>query len=308
MIPTDYYGHFLVGPTAVGKSAVAHMIAERRGVAILSADSMLVYKGMDIGTAKPSPYELSRYRYAGVDIVEPDHDFNLALYLDHARGALERSGDCELVVVGGSGLYVKALTRGLDDGGGPDDALRGAAEKILADSGVEALQKFVHQNSPENYAALKDKDNPRRLMRALERKGSAGPGSWTEIEPPRIAGLRLDRALLRERIENRVDLMHREGLLDEAERLRATGRLSRTARQAIGYREAMEVLDGDMSWDEAREKICIRTARLAKSQMTWFNNQERVEWVDVDEYDGPTAVAARVEEIWRQNGRTRIRL
>ena len=300
--------HILVGPTAVGKSAVAHVIAERRGAAILSSDSMLVYKGMDVGTAKPSPFELSRYQYAGVDIAEPEEEFNLALYLDHVRSSLAELDESDLLVVGGTGLYIKALTRGLDDGGAPDTALRREAEEILSKSGLGALQDFVRRNSPDNYAALKDKHNPRRLVRALERRGTAVPAGWHGLEPPPIVGLRLDRDRLRKRIEQRVDQMHRQGLLDEVERLRSSGRLSRTARQAIGYREAMEVLDGDMSWDQARDKICSRTARLAKSQMTWFNNQERVEWVDVAEYHGHEAIADRVEEIWRINGRTRIRL
>lgn len=297
-----------MGPTATGKSAVAHSIAERRGASILSADSMLVYRGMDIGTAKPSPAELSHYRYAGVDLVEPKQDFNLALYLDYARDSLAKLGDAELIVVGGTGLYIKALTRGLDDAGGPDPALRSQADKILAENGLVALQEFVRRSSPDEYEALKDKHNPRRLVRALERKSGPGQESWQLREPPRIVGLRLDRGVLRKRIEQRVDQMHRAGLLDEVERLLSSAALSRTAQQAIGYREAIEVLEGNASWEQAREKICVRTARLAKSQMTWFNNQERVDWVDVDACDGLADIGARVEEIWRINGRTRIRL
>jgi len=304
--PLSLHSQILVGPTAVGKTSVAHLLAERRGARIVSADSMLVYRGMDIGTAKPSHEELRRFDYVGVDIVAPDSDFNLARYLDHVRARLASHAEMPLIVVGGTGLYVKALTRGLDDVGVPDPDLRAAAEKLLEREGIAALREYAARHAPAAYARLKDKDNPRRLVRALESRADAAPG-WEQRATARIVGLRMEREALARRIAERVDRMYAEGLLDETAALLATNRLSRTARQAIGYREAIAVLNGEMDWPQAREQICLRTRRLAKSQMTWFRNQEQVDWIDVEEYEDAQAVAARVEELWEINGTSRIR-
>jgi tRNA dimethylallyltransferase len=300
------HAHILVGPTAVGKTSVAHILAERARARIISADSMLVYCGMDIGTAKPSREELRRFDYVGVDIVAPGSDFNLALYLEHVRSSLANRPEMPLIVVGGTGLYVKALTRGLDDAGEPDADLRATAEKLLAEQGIAALREYAARQAPQAYARVKDKDNPRRLIRALESRAGSPP-RWNQRATTRIVGLRMERESLARRIAVRVERMHADGLLAETAALLESGQLSRTARQAIGYREAIAVLKGEMEWPAAREQICLRTRRLAKSQMTWFRNQEQVDWIDVDKYDDERAVAARVEELWEINGTSRIR-
>lgn len=301
-----HYANILVGPTAVGKTEAAHILAVRSSAKILSADSMLVYKGMDVGTAKPDREDLKRFGYGGVDIVGSESDFNLAHYIEHARSVVEALTDAPLIVVGGTGLYVKALTRGLDDAGRPNPELRSAAEAVYDRGGLEALQTFVARRAPESYGNLKDRDNPRRLIRALEVSSEVQP-SWHEREPQRLVGLWMDRGLLADRIAARVDRMYAAGLLDEVAGLLREDRLSRTARQAIGYREAIAVLAGDMEWSDARERICTRTRRLAKSQMTWFRNQERVDWIDAGSFETAAAVADRVEEQWRENGRNQLR-
>jgi len=299
--------YILVGPTAVGKTDVAHVLARRTSAPILSADSMLVYQGMDIGTAKPSPAELEEFRYSGVDIVAPNEDFNLARYLEHARKAIGANEGYSPLLVGGTGLYVKALIRGLDDAGQPDSELREHAETLLAEEGLAALQAFVAATAPENFEQLKDDQNPRRLVRALE-SHNAQERTWQDKPNPAIAGLRMERELLWKRIEKRVDRMYAQGLLDEVRGLIKRCDLSPTARQAIGYKEAIAVIEGRMDWTTAREKICTRTRRLAKSQMNWFRNQENVVWVDIEPDTDPGNIADRVEDIWREHGRTELRL
>lgn len=298
---------FLVGPTAVGKTEVAHCLADMQGRSILSADSMLVYREMDIGTAKPAKKDLAHYNYRGVDIVDPDEEFNLCRYLEHSRDALEEMGEKPPIAVGGTGLYVKSLIRGLDDAGKPNPALRTRAESILKEDGIDALREFVRERAPGNYERLKDKHNPRRLVRALE-----GPRriarSWERSRPQKIVGVHLERDRLLRRIEKRVDRMYREGLLEEIEHLLKEYNLSRTARQAIGYKEGIEVVKGRTKWEAARERICIRTRRLAKSQMNWFRNQEDVGWVEIGENDDPNALAERVAKLWTENGRTELGL
>ncbi len=267
---------------------------------------MLVYRGMDVGTAKPTPAELKHFRYSGVNLVDSNEDFNLALYIKHARRSVEALNGMPLIVVGGTGLYVKTLTRGFDDAGMPNPALRRKAEEVLQKQGIEALREFVRVRAPCAYEDVKDKGNSRRLVRALESTG-ASRRSWGDHLSPRLVGLRLSRELLIKRIEERVDKMYESGLLDETRQLMTLSPLSRTARQAIGYKEAIAVLDGEMDWVTARERICVRTRRLAKSQMTWFRNQEQVDWVDVEDGMDVDTIAEQVEKLWRENGRTRLR-
>lgn len=304
---SPYRAHILVGPTAVGKTAVAHLLATRMRARILSADSMLVYKGMDVGTAKPSRKELELFDYAGVDIVEPSARFNLARYLDHCRAALDADTGRPVVVAGGTGLYIKALTRGLDDAGRPKPELREFAENLLEEKGLSALRNLVSEEAPAAYARLKDKQNPRRLVRALESNPDLEP-KWSARGAPRLAGLCMDRERLAKRISARVDHMYSNGLLAEVAGLLEDGRLSRTARQAIGYKEAIAVLAGELDWEQARERICARTRRLAKSQMTWFRNQEQVDWVELSGSESLAEAADRIEDIWRRNGTSRLGL
>ena len=176
---------FIVGPTAVGKSAVAQFLAEKRGDIILSADSMLIYRGMDIGTAKPSAEERGNVPYYGVDLAEPAEKFSVWDYRQHALKVLENcSGeDCGVIVPGGTGLYIKSLTHGLEDRPGADLALREKWEQRLLEDGVGVLQDALREADLAAFEALVDRDNPRRLIRALESVGSQHkPQQWSEIK------------------------------------------------------------------------------------------------------------------------------
>ena len=339
----------LVGPTAVGKSDVAQWIAEKLGVPILSADSMLVYRGMDVGTAKPTPAERGSVPYFGIDCVEAGAPFSTGAWLAFVRrqmaayeegkramtdgeekGIGERkkspishppspisylaSGGAEapqLVVAGGTGLYVRALLGGLD-APPSDPAARAKWTNLYHAAGRDALLQAV-ESRPEARALLSPDDlqNPRRLIRALERAdaGEMAPGGdgrnsgdgRTVFGQP-VAGLLMPRDRLAARIAARIDKMFKAGLVEEAVALRAAGGLSDTAAGAIGYAEALAVADGLLSPQEARERIAARTRQLAKRQMTWFRHQLKVEWVDVAEGDTPATLGTKVMEVWKRHG------
>ncbi len=291
---------FLVGPTASGKSLVAQLLAERMGCSVVSADSMKVYCGMDIGTAKPTRDERAHIDYAGIDIAAPSEKCNVAKYLEAVRPAFAR--EAVPIVVGGTGLYIKCLTEGLDAKHPRDPMLR----KNLAALNIDFLQRRAAGEVPHLFKKLTvdDHQNPRRLVRLLERR-TAGRCSWKRAEQPLIAGLHIEREILHHRIAARVERMYAEGLLKEAGRLMDAG-LSETARQAIGYAEAFAVLHNKLLLAAAKEQTIIRTRQLAKRQMTWFRNQLNVRWVDATNEASATLVAARVAEVWENIGKTPI--
>ena len=292
--------YFLVGATAYGKSAVAQYIAEREGQLIVSADSMNLYRGMDIGTAKPSAEERAKVNYAGIDIAGPNDKFSVAAYLDAVRPFFESGRD--IIVAGGTGLYVKCLTEGFDDVPPENEALRDELETL----DVEVLAQRAKADAPALYEALTedDRQNPRRLIRILERE-LPSDGKWNSRPKPMLVGLRVERAELHQRIGQRVDQMYAGGLLDEARALIDLD-LSPTALQAIGYAEAFAVLRNKMTVDEAREKTVIRTRQLAKRQMTWFRNQLNVHWIDTAEYPSLEKLAEAVSNAWKRIGPTNI--
>ena len=302
---------FLVGPTAAGKSAVAQHIAEAQDWNILSADSMLVYREMDIGTAKPSKDERARVVYGGLDLENPDKPFNVGQYIEHACGFLNEAfaREKQSIVTGGTGLYVKCLTEGLAQLPPADPALRVWAEALLEKDGIAALQKVLQERDTVRYEALKDKNNPRRLIRALELVGQE-PGNtktWsTEPSVPMI-GLAVDPELLAANIRTRVRRMYDSGLLDEVDRLLLSyTKLSETASQAIGYAEAIAVRQGLMTLDDAMARTVVRTRQLAKRQMTWFRHQANVIWISVGKNSMIEQVAGQVLARWKQYGQTPV--
>ena len=300
--------HILVGPTASGKSAVAHhlALATRPPRPILSADSMAIYAGMDIGTAKPEPADRDEVPCFGLDLVTPDQPFSVGNYCNAVRSALPELAACGQppIVVGGTGLYVRALTEGLDSPEITDPEPRRKAERILEEQGLEALQKATRDLNPQEYDRLRDPENYRRVLRAYEllASGHSLP-SGTERPRPKIAGLRLPQPELHARIERRARQMFVYGLVEEVRGLRERYPvLSGTAAKAIGYAEAGEVLDGTLSEEEAIQRTAIRTRQYAKRQLTWFRRQADVEWVDVKADDSIRRIAGRVERIWRSHG------
>jgi len=297
---------FLVGPTASGKSAVAQCIAERGGQLIVSADSMNLYRGMDIGTAKPSAEERSRVDYAGIDLAAPTEKFSVAQYLAAVKPAFE-SGR-ETIVAGGTGLYVKCLTEGFDDVPPENEALRAELETL----DFPALEKRAQEEATElyNLLTIDDRQNPRRLIRILERTAGFPPAqpprSWNAGPKPKIVGLHVEREEQVRRIGERVERMYAAGLLDEARELMKLD-LSSTALQAIGYAEAFAVLRNEISLDAAKEKTIIRTRQFAKRQMTWFRNQLNVEWIETARFPTLEQLAKAVADAWENIGATPVR-
>jgi len=302
---------FLVGPTASGKTAVAQKLAELRGAEILSADSMLVYKGMDIGTAKPSREERLRVRYWGVDVVSPSESYNVACFMEEARRCFESAAAArkEVLVVGGTGLYIKALLAGLDDLPSAAPESRERWQRVLQREGVEGLRGALETLAPSWLAALPESDrtNGRRLIRALELVESGvrePPRSWTAVKPScLVTGLAMAREALVVRMESRVHAMYDGGLLDEVRFLLDRGwNPACTAAQAIGYAEAIACVRGQLTRDEAMRLTAQRTRQLAKRQMTWFRHQVAVSWVEVTPTMAVDDISARVLADWGRNG------
>lgn len=301
---------FLVGPTAAGKSEVAERIAADRDWDLLSADSMMVYTGMDIGTAKPSPAVRARLRYHGLDRVNPDQPFNVWEYRRHALDVLRRNAaeGRPTIVVGGTGLYIRALVQGLDPATGADEGLRAHGAELLKTGGIAALQDLLRQKDPAALAALDDPLNPRRLIRALEKAGQPGAArTVTRLELAPMAGLTLDPDALARRIQARVEGMFQQGIEAEVRTLLARyPALSDTARQAIGYAEVIDGLAGRCSRAEAIERIVRRTRQYAKRQRTWFRHQVNVKWIDFAPDSDIAHTAERVREHWDHHGATDI--
>lgn len=311
-VPTcsrPFYGWFLVGPTASGKTAAAHLLARRLGADVLSADSMLVYRGLDIGTAKPDAVMRREVRYWGVDVADPGENFSAGRYRQVALEAFRRAeaDGRPMVVVGGTGLYIKVLTHGLARRQPPDPEGRAKWEKLWRAEGVEGLQRALFARDAEVYRALADPRNPRRLIRALEGLADDGVSlrpAWRTLEEgPAMPGLFLPRPLLWSRIQERVRRMYAEGLLDEVRGLMVRGGgLGQTAGQAIGYAEAAAVLRGVLGAEEAMAATAAATRRLAKRQMTWFRHQARVVWIEVDAAMSTEQIADAVARVWEVNG------
>ena len=298
----------VVGPTCSGKTALAEQLALRLGGEVVSADSMQVYRGMDIGTAKLPP-DQRRVPHHCLDLVDPGTPYSVALYQRDARAAIDGvlSRGLLPVVAGGSGLYVRAA---IDDMRfPPGDAASPARvryEKILREQGGVALHELLITLDPDS-AALIHPGNARRVVRALEMLEEDGPtyaeqhagfGQRTSVYAAMHIGLSVDRVALYARIDARVDEMIAAGLLDEVRRLLREGfREALTAPQAIGYKELVPVIEDGADIAEAAGSIKSATRHYAKRQLTWFRADPRVTWLDVTASSPSETAAAAVTLI-----------
>jgi tRNA dimethylallyltransferase len=281
----------LVGPTASGKSALALALARLRPEAeLVSIDSMGVYRGMDIGTAKPSPQVRRATAYHLLDLVDPSEEFSVRQFQDAARTALDqiRSRRHRALLVGGTGLYLRAVVDDLElPGRWPAVAAELDAEAD-GGGGLESLYARLVQLDPAAAARI-EPGNRRRLVRALEvTLGSGRPfssfGSGLEVYPATpvvLVGIRFDPALHDARIERRFHALMEAGLLDEVRRLSARpAGLSRTARQALGYRELLTHIEDGVPLDDAAAAAVARTRAFARRQWSWFKRDPRICWLD----------------------------
>ena len=279
--------HVLTGPTASGKTARALDWAERHGAEIVSCDSLLFYRGMDIGTAKPTPAELARVPHHLIDVVEPRGRYDVQRYVAAARAAVDaivRRGR-PVLVVGGSGFYLRSFFAAMSDGIEVDPALRAELEARLAADGPVALVAELRALNPGGLGNL-DTQNPRRVVRALERCRASGrtlaelaaefagkPSAFADFEV-RLARCDCAPEELERRIVARVRAMLAAGLVDEVRRLDAAGlRENASAARAIGYREVLEFIDGKKPLAALEGEIVRNTKALVKKQRTWFRTQ-----------------------------------
>lgn len=274
-------GWFLTGPTASGKSAIALELASQLNAEIVSVDSMAVFRGLDIGTAKASAADRARIVHHLIDIVDPNLDFSLAEFVEaaHQQAADIESRGRKPLFVGGTPLYLKALLRGLYQGPPPDWEFRRQVEDEVRTVGLAALRKRLEQVDPLTAHKLHPNDQ-RRMIRALEVYKSTGvPLSHQQIqfdETPwanrhAVVAIEWPRAQLHQRIERRVDSMFGSGLVEETRSvLSRYGGLSRTAAQAVGYREVIEHLAGGYDLSTTVERVKAATRQFARRQETWF--------------------------------------
>lgn len=288
----------LVGPTAAGKSGLAIALAERlardgRPAEIVNADSMLVYRGMDIGTAKPTVAERARVVHHLVDELAVTETATVAEFQSRARTAIAecRTRGVVPIVVGGSALYIRAITDRFEFPG-TDPALRARLEAELGDVGPEVLHRRLAQVDPVAAAAILP-GNGRRIVRALEVVELTGAPFAAQLPARRYQlpgvvqlGLAVDRPTLDLRIEQRVAAMWAAGLVAEVRRLVEGGlRDGLTASRALGYRQVLELLDGVVDEAEARRRTVLATRRFARRQDAWFRQDPRIAWLDHDRTD-----------------------
>jgi tRNA dimethylallyltransferase len=306
----------VVGPTGAGKSAAAEELASRLGGEIVSADSMQVYRGMDIGTAKQPP-AARRVPHHCLDLVEPGEPYSAALFQRDARRAIDGIATRHAVpiVVGGTGLYVRAALDELDfPAGNGASPTRTALQAELASRGPEALYELLVERDPA-AAALIHRNNTRRIVRALEVLEDDGTSYADTRErfaerrphyPATFIGLEVDRDVLYARIDERVDAMLAAGLVAEVADLLDRGyRTALTAAQAIGYKELVPVIDGSGDLATAVAAIKQASRRYAKRQLTWFRADPRVRWLDVTHLSPAQAAEAMIALLESEPGTPR---
>lgn len=277
----------VIGPTAIGKTALAIEIARHYNCEVISADSRQFFKEMAIGTAVPSKEELAAAKHHFIQ--------NISIFDDYTVGDFERDAIAKLdelylahnfaVMVGGSGLYIDAVLKGFDDFPDIDPSVRKQLQENYEKYGIEFLQKELQRLDPVHYERVA-KENPQRMMRALEVTiGSGRPySSFLNIKKnsrrftPIIIGLDAERETMYERINMRVDIMVENGLIEEAKNLYPHKKLN--ALQTVGYRELFSYFDGEFTKEFAIEEIKKNTRRFAKRQMTWFKRTEGAKWFD----------------------------
>lgn len=311
----------LVGPTAIGKTAVAIEIARRFDAEIIGVDSMQVYRHMDVGTAKPTPAELREIPHHLIDIVEPDDPYNVARFVDDALAAVSRCRDQGRLplLVGGTGLYLKGLLNGLFPEPVTAPGRQTEKDKETTRQGlVEQLRHRGHQDlfaelqllDPDSAARIHPRDT-QRLVRALEifhltaepwskhlkrRNCMTALQQQLSVSALRL-GLTADRQILYQRINQRVGLMMEQGFLQEVENLLAMGYdASLPAMQSIGYRHLVQYIKGDCDWQRTRELLARDTRRYAKRQYTWFNQDPGIIWFEISQQEELIRLVARYLE------------
>ena len=282
----------LTGPTAIGKSEAAVEFALKTGCSVIGADSMQVYRGLDVGTGKITKEEMRGVPHYMIDVADPDEDYSVGRYVAEAEAVIKRQSEAPLVV-GGTGLYVTSLVCGSDFGGvGKDEAVRNKWKNILAEKGKQYVYDYLNKIDAQSAEKINVNDT-KRVIRAIEIYEIAGvPKSALVAESNRKYDAKTvvlyddDRNALYERINARVDKMFACGLIDEVQSLIKYENCG--SMQAIGYKEVIEYLKGQISKEEAVEKVKQNSRNYAKRQLTYFKGMkiENKEYVKFDDFDG----------------------
>jgi tRNA dimethylallyltransferase len=298
----------ILGVTASGKGTVAFELAKRIGGEIISIDSMKVYRRMDIGTAKPSAERRKAIRHHIIDVIEPSESFSVDQFLRHADEAIRQitSAGAEVVAVGGTALYVKALLYGIFDGPPADFAIRKRLKARIEAESTEALHRRLAEVDAEAASRIHPND-ARRIIRALEVYELTGKpissfqtqfGADTMRRDWTLIGLRRSKPRENARINRRAKRMIEEGLVEEVKALLSEETLlSKQAACAIGYAEIIHHLKGQVTLEQAIERIKVNSRRLAKAQRTWFKTFHAVNWLDIEEDEDAAAVVDRIMAV-----------
>ena len=299
----------ILGPTAVGKTAVGLRVAEQIGGEIISADSAAVYRGMDIGTAKPTAEERARVRFHLIDVADPDEPFTAAKFRELALEAIRdiQARGKRVLIVGGTGLYLRVLLHGFSLAPPPrDPTIRKRLQQEAREQGLPALYARLQQVDPQAAARIHPNDAV-RIIRALEVYEMTGKpvSEWqhrADSELPALKlGLTMPRPLLYRRINARVDQMMAQGFLQEVQNLLSKGyNRDLPALKGLGYRHLIAYLTGEMGLEEAVALWKRDTRRFAKRQMTWFRREPGILWLDAS--DGVDATAQRIVQLINEQG------
>jgi tRNA dimethylallyltransferase len=297
----------LIGPTAVGKTKLSIELAKRFNGEIISGDSMQIYNGMDIGTAKIKPSEMEGIPHHLIDIKEPDEPFSVAEFQELVRlkiSEIRQRGKLPMIV-GGTGLYIQSVIYDYQFSDAPsDDRIRMMLEKKASAEGNEKLHQELMKVDPESAKKIHP-NNLRRVIRALEVYLCTGKtvSNYQEKQLPEliyqtaIIGLTMERDMLYERINKRVDIMVSDGLLSEVERLYLQGLKDCQSIQAIGYKEIYEYFHAHVTLEEAIMQLKQNSRRYAKRQLTWFRNKMNVDWFDMTDVVGLDKFEKKLDEI-----------
>jgi len=289
---------FIMGPTAAGKTDLAVALQQRLGCELISVDSALIYKGMDIGTAKPSAQELQQAPHRLIDILEPTEAYSAANFRNDALAAMAditAAGKIPLLV-GGTMLYFRALEHGLADLPAADESVRARLDAEIEQYGLAAMHQRLRQVDPDSAVRIHPND-PQRIQRALEVYEISGK-TMTELHAEatkdklkyRVAKIIVapqDRSILHQRIEKRFKYMIENGFVDEVVRLRQRSDLSLNlpSMRAVGYRQVWEYLDGQYDYDEMVQKGIVATRQFAKRQLTWLRAEQGATWLEGESPD-----------------------
>lgn len=301
----------LLGPTAAGKSEIALHLAPLVGGEIVGADSRQIYRGLEIGTAAPTEEDRARAPHHLASFVEPDEVYSAGRYARDARTVIEeiRSRSAAPIVVGGSGLYLRALLQGLFRGPERDEALRAELSSRIEREGLDVLREELRRVDPEAHAAISPGD-PVRVIRALEVHSLTGE-TITSLRRTRTGasmeairfGIRWERSALARRITERIGDQIRRGFLEQARALAARGvRADAPGPRTLGYRELLAHLAGAVTLDAALETIALRTRQLAKRQETWFRKEPDTVWFTIGSADEFPRVARAIADASREEG------